>query len=332
MSLHLPARRVAATAQAVAGKPSLHLQYLLPRTQRRNAWFNWGRKNTPKGPENSAFAKELTRHEREQQMAQRNADRTQGTSIFDEEIKDPERVARQSREEKDKALGSIGGATKVKEHMERAEDPDPRWRVRFLKRKIMQMVRDSDKPLTREQRIRLSEKQHTSASPPLPTSTKKLVHLSHQIVGKTVEEAITQMRFSKKKMAREVKWQLEDARDRAIAAHGMGLGAVDGQTLDKPKKIQTKDGKRIEVRDPTTLYVDESWVTKGPWRGMRIQYHARSRMSMMWRPSASISMVLKEEKTRIRQHDEKVEKQAKKAPWVHLPNRPVTAQRPYYSW
>ncbi|KAI0109304.1 ribosomal protein L22 [Hypoxylon sp. NC0597] len=330
MSLHLPARRVATTASAVAGKPSLHLQYLLPRTQRRNAWFNWGRKTAPVGSEKSSFAKELTRREREEMMAQRNLDRTQGTSIFDEEIKDPER-ARREMEEKQGTPTAVSG-TKVKEHMERAEDPDPRWRVRFLKKKVMQMVRDGNKPLTREQRIRLSEKEHKSASPPLPTSTKKLVHLSHQIVGKTVDEAIMQMRFSKKKMAREVKWQLEDARDRAIAAHGMGLGAADGRELEKPKKIQTKDGKWIEVRDPTTLYVDQSWVTKGPYRGMRIQYHARSRMSVMWRPTASISVVLKEEKTRIRQHDEKVEKEAKKAPWVHLPNRPVTAQRQYYSW
>lgn len=50
-------------------------------------------------------------------------------------------------------------------------------------------------------------------------------------------------------------------------------------------------------------------------------------------PSVSvINMVLKEEKTRIRQHEERVAKEAKKAPWVHLPNRPVTAQRQYYSW
>ncbi|KAI0842348.1 ribosomal protein L22 [Hypoxylon sp. FL0890] len=333
MSLHLPARRVATTASAVAGKPSLHLQYLLPRTQRRNAWFNWSRKSAQKGSENSPFAQELSRREREQMIARKNLIRTQGTSIFDEEIKDSERAQREKEEEEKKpaaATGMLG--TKVKEHMERAEDPDPRWRVRFLKKKVMQMVRNSDKPLTREQRIKLTEKEHVSASPHLPTSTKKLVHLSHQIVGKTVDEAITQMRFSKKKMAREVKWELELARDRAIAAHGMGLGAADGQALEKPKKIQTKDGSWIEVRDPTTMYVDQSWVTKGPWRGMRKHYHGRSRTSAMYRPTASISVVLKEEKTRIRQHDEKVEKEAKKAPWVHLPNRPVTAQRPYYSW
>ncbi|KAI6086848.1 ribosomal protein L22 [Hypoxylon rubiginosum] len=339
MSLHLPARRVAASATAAARATTSTTSSLLPRTQRRNAgWFGWGRRGgTESTSANSPLAKELTRREREQMLAKQNMDRTQGTSIFDEEIKDPSRAQRQQAEAQESGDGpSSAGvitATTVKEHVERAVNPDPRWRIRFLKKKVMQMARtDPSKPMPRAQHIRMTEKQHKSASPPLPTSTKKLVHLSHQIVGKTVDEAITQMRFSKKKMAREVKWQLEDARDRAIAAHGMGLSAPVTRDNEKPRKILTKDGRWIEVSDPTTLYVDESWVTKGPWRGMRIQYHARSRMSMMWRPSASISLVLKEEKTRIRQHEEKVEKEAKKAPWVHLPNRPVTAQRQYYSW
>lgn len=43
-------------------------------------------------------------------------------------------------------------------------------------------------------------------------------------------------------------------------------------------------------------------------------------------------MVIKEEKTRIREHEERQAKKARQGPWVHLPNRPVTAQRPYYSW
>jgi len=45
-----------------------------------------------------------------------------------------------------------------------------------------------------------------------------------------------------------------------------------------------------------------------------------------------ISIVLKEEKTRIRLHDEKLAKQRRLGPWVHHPNRPVTAQRQYYAW
>lgn len=49
-------------------------------------------------------------------------------------------------------------------------------------------------------------------------------------------------------------------------------------------------------------------------------------------PDAAISVVLKEEKTRIREHGDRVAKEAKRKPWVHLPNRPISAQRPYYSW
>ncbi|KAI0155392.1 ribosomal protein L22 [Hypoxylon sp. FL1284] len=345
MSLHLPARRIATSARTTTGRTPL----LLPRTQRRNAgWFNWGRRKSGDSGESSALTKELTRREREQMMAKQNADRTQGTSIFDEEIKGVSRAGRKQARERRAAAASAGGgtgaATRVKEHMERADDPDPRWRVRFLKRKVMQQARvDPAKPPPRDEVIRRTERQHTSASDLLPTSTKKLVHLSRQIAGKTVDEALTQMRFSKKKMAREVAWQLEEARDRAVAAHGMGLGSAaagarqqkqgaEQQPQPPPRKIQTKDCRWIEVRDPTTLYVDQSWVTKNRFRGKVFNWHGRARMSFKKRPTAVISLVLKEEKTRIRQHEERVEAQAKKAPWVHLPNRPVTAQRQYYSW
>ncbi|RYP93619.1 hypothetical protein DL770_000251 [Monosporascus sp. CRB-9-2] len=336
MGLHLPARRIVQTAQ-----PSLHLQYLLPRIQRRNAWFGWASSNTAAS---KPLTEELSKRERQQRLMERMVDATQGQSIFDEEIKAPERrvkkkskVGGEGGEDGGSAMAdpsrskSFIGASRVREHMERALDPDPRWRIRYQKKKVMQMVRANGQ-VSHKELIRRSEKEVESKSTPLPTSTKKLVHLSHQIVGKTVDEAITQMRYSKKKMAREVKYQLEEARDMAIASRGMGLGVPNGEVFDKPRKIQTKDGRWIDVSDPTTLYVDESWVGKGPYRGARIQYHARSRMSLMWRPTAQIHIRLKEEKTRIRQHEERVEKQAKKAPWVHLPNRPVTAQRPYYSW
>ncbi|CAJ2503054.1 Uu.00g104480.m01.CDS01 [Anthostomella pinea] len=328
MSLHLPARRAVQSARATVGQPSLHLSRLLPKTQRRNAWFNgWGSQSS--SSKESPLAKELTKRERQQKMADRMFNRTQGSTIFDEEIKDAEQPGQDAS--KEIAAGSTVGFSKMKEHMERALDPDPRWRVRYQKKKVMQMVR-ADGKLTHKERIKQSEKEVHSASPPLPTSTKKLVKLSHQIVGKTIDDAITQMRYSKKKIAKEVKWQLEEARDSAIASRGMGLGVHTGEVLRTPKKIQTKDGRWIEVQDPTQLYIDESWVAKGPYRGVRIQYHARARMSRMWRPTTSINVVLKEEKTRIRQHDDRVEKQAKKAPWIHLPNRPVTAQRQYYCW
>ncbi|KAI1809413.1 ribosomal protein L22/L17 [Poronia punctata] len=325
----LPPADPCSAARASLAKPSLHLQYLLPRTHRRHGWFSglWSRKKkTPtstQSPLENALSK---REDKEQKLAQRLTNRTQGATIFDEEIKEQQKAS-----EVKTSTSSPIDYSRMKEHMERALDPDPRWRVRYQKKKIMQSIRSGGK-LSKQELIKQTEKELTSKSEILPTSTKKLVHLSHQIVGKTVEEAITQMRFSKKKMAREVKYQLEEARDMAIVSRGMGLGVPDGKTLAKPRTILTKDGKKVEVRDPTRLYVDQSWVTKGPYRGARIQYHSRGRMSFMWRPTTRIAIVLKEEKTRMRQHDERVAKEAKKAPWVHLPNRPVTAQRQYYSW
>ncbi|KAI0526717.1 ribosomal protein L22/L17 [Xylaria bambusicola] len=323
MSLHLPARQAVYAARTSMAKPSL----LLPRTQSRNAsWLSslFGGKKDVDTP----LSRELTRREKEKKISENIVKRTQGESIFDEEIKD----SQEAKGTKQDATLSPLAYSNQREHMQMALDPDPRWRVRFQRKKIMQMVR-ADGQLSKEEQIKRTEKELQSSSGYLPTSTKKLVHLSHQIAGKTVEDAITQMRFSKKRMAREVLFQLEEARDEAVAKRGMGLGAVNGEaTTAKARTIKTKDGRNLEVQDPTRLYVDESWVTKGPRRGMRIQYHARGRMSQMWRPTTSINMVLKEEKTRIRQHDERVAKEAKKAPWVHLPNRPVTAQRQYYSW
>ncbi|KAI5921006.1 ribosomal protein L22 [Camillea tinctor] len=331
MSLHLPTRQIAqSTRVTVGGKPNLQSRYLLPRTQRRNAWFDWGFGSSEKSP----VVKKLTKREREEKMATRMFDRTSGDNIFDEEIKEPKQEDPGQDRQKARDASAAGMSiaySAMKEHTERALDPDPRWRIRYQRKKVMQMVRANGE-LTKKDRIKLSEKQLLHKSPNLATSYKKLTKLSHQIVGKTLEDAITQMRYSKKKMAKEIKHQLEEARDLAIVSRGMGLGVPNGEVLKVPKNIQTKDGKWLQVQDPTQIYVDESWVNKGPYVTSRYQFHARGRVSMMWKPSTAIAFVLKEEKTRIRQHEERVEKQAKKKPWVHLPNRPVTAQRPYYCW
>jgi hypothetical protein len=45
-----------------------------------------------------------------------------------------------------------------------------------------------------------------------------------------------------------------------------------------------------------------------------------------------INFVLKEEKTRIREHQEREAKAYRKGPWIPHPDRPVTAQRQHYSW
>ncbi|KAK8085172.1 ribosomal protein L22/L17 [Apiospora hydei] len=312
MSLPLPARRLVQTARSAAtSSPSLHLRYLQPYTQKRHAsWnpFSWGKSSKPKQDPLSA---EIQRRENEQKLFKRMSERTGGGAT---------------------KAGMAGyELSDVKEHKMRALDPDPRWRVRWQRRQVMQMVRNGKK-LTKEQKIKLAEKDLAYQSENMETSSKKLVHLARQIAGKPIDEAITQMRYTKKKTGKMLVYYLEEARDQAIVSRGMGLGKVNGQTFAEPKQIQTKDGKWMEVSDPTQLYVDQAWVGKGPWRGYRIQYHARGRSSAMWHPSTHINFVLKEEKTRIRQHQERVDKQAKAKPWVHLPNRPVTSQRQHYSW
>lgn len=45
-----------------------------------------------------------------------------------------------------------------------------------------------------------------------------------------------------------------------------------------------------------------------------------------------ISILLKEEATRVREYAERKKRAENKKPWMHLPDRPVTAQRPYYCW
>lgn len=228
------------------------------------------------------MTKELDRRESRKRIFDKMTNRTAGESVFDEEIKGVEETTPEQTGDIHHGHGAISYA---KEHVARALDPHPRWRVRWQRRKVMQMVRNGGK-MTKEQRIAATEKEVTQKSESLDTSTKKLMFLTRQIAGKTVDDAITQMRYSKKKTAPDIIYALKEARDRAIVSRGMGLGQVNGEILDKPSKIQTKDGKWLEVNDPTRLYVDQAWVGKGEPRGMRIQYHARGRMSQMVKPTA----------------------------------------------
>lgn len=176
---------------------------------------------------------------------------------------------------------------KTKENMAMVVDPDPRSRVRWQRKKVIQMVRRNGR-LTRDESIQMSERELLHKSEFMPTSVKKLVMLARQIAGKSVDDAIVQMKWSKKKMAAEVGYYLEEARDLAIAQRGMGLGKVNNETLKTPKKIQTVDGKWIEIEDPTRMYIAQSWVGRGPWRGKRIDYKGRGRMGIIRHPSTSM--------------------------------------------
>ena len=87
------------------------------------------------------------------------------------------------------------------------------------------------------------------------------------------------MRFSKKKVAKDVKEHLEHARNEAIIRRGMGLGQ-GAKGAFQPRQILTKDGKRVQVEDPTTLYVDEAWCGKGLF-GKTPDHRARGQIYLM---------------------------------------------------
>ncbi|RDA94828.1 hypothetical protein CP533_4315 [Ophiocordyceps camponoti-saundersi (nom. inval.)] len=301
--------------------------------QRRNKWsldklrkWSWtpGKKNRGGILEDSVGI-ELEDPQKRAEFRHNQLQRTSESTIFEDEAGE----APSSFSESEAAASSA--VPKTKEVMAMTLDPNPRGRVRWHRKKVIQMVRSRDN-ITRKQKIKMTERELLHKSAFLPTSVKKLVMLSRQIAGKTIDDAILQMRWSKKKMSKEMLYYLEEARDLAVAQRGMGLGRVKGEVLQKPRKVRNKDGKWIDVTDPTRIYIAQSWVGRGTPIYKSLDYKARGRGCLLVHPKTSFSVLLKEEKTRIRQTEEQDAKEAAKGPWVHLPDRPLHGQRPYYTW
>jgi ribosomal protein L22 len=243
-------------------------------------------------------------------------------------------------------------------------DPVPAERARFMAKKVVETVRRRGR-VSKELVIKRTEREHLVRSHNMKTSVKKLGMLARQIAGKRIDDAIVQMRFSKKAVAREVLKQLEYARDQAIVMRGMGLGlnatspvSKEGSSAEEsseeallaevgkeefeeikpefnPVDIQLKSGSRYKVSSPTDIYIDQAWVGRGPY-GKLPDYRARGRVYLMRTPFTSLSVVLKEEKTRIREWSEREEKRKKARTgarvWQHLPDRPLTNHRAWYNW
>ncbi|CZT22369.1 related to mitochondrial large ribosomal subunit [Ramularia collo-cygni] len=281
------------------------------------------------------------------------------SSIFEDERRIQQQQERETEEDAEGEDTKTGGISRDSYVMARVLDPKPAARQRFERRKVMQMVRKGGR-LTKEEFIKRTEREHLVKSHNMKTSIKKLGMLARQIAGKPLDEAIIQMRFSKKKVAEEILAQLEAARDEAVVMRGMGLGSVaaeDAETLndasasvtgtehgalepikaankERPVDIQLKDGKRHKVTDRTRIYIDEAWVGRGPY-GKLPDYRARGRIYMMRTPWTSLSVVLKEEATRVREFEEREAKRKKAITqnvWKHLPDRPIQIQRQWYSW
>ncbi|KAF1989824.1 ribosomal protein L22 [Aulographum hederae CBS 113979] len=222
-------------------------------------------------------------------------------------------------------------------------DPNPESRRRWERKKVIQTIKRRGR-LGYTHALDRSERQLLAKSENLHASTRKLSKLATQIAGKPIEDAILQMRFSKKKIAQDVKAHLEHARDRAIVEREMGIGKeppapvnpripiVGNASTDQPLTIILKDGKRKKITDLSKMYIAQAWVGRGPHRWAGVDHRAKGRGYNMTSYRTSLSVLLKEERTRVREFEERERKVARKPVWEQLPNRPVFGQRPYYAW
>lgn len=163
-------------------------------------------------------------------------------------------------------------------------DPQPGIRKRWERKMVIRDIRRRGRR-SRTEKLKMTERESLSRSHFIKTSVKKLGPLARQITGKTVDDAIVQMRFSKKKAAKEVKDHLEHARNEAIVRRGMGLGEAQS-TKGEPVDIELKNGRRRTVTDRTGLYIDQAWVGRGAY-GRERDYRAFGRSNMLRPPTTS---------------------------------------------
>ena len=209
-------------------------------------------------------------------------------------------------------------AKEEKRLLEMNIDPDAPARRHLERRLVIQGVKRRGR-LTKAQNIARTERQSLFKSQTLPTSVKKLQKVVNQIAGKTVSEALVQLRFSKKKVARDVIKGLEIAQNEAIMGRGMGLGSglvaqkrwekqreqtdrgrvkdleLTEEEASKEKKnvrpvtVEMKDGSRKVVRDPTEIFIEQAWVGKGEqWKTP--EFRARGKVNLLTHRTTSKSL------------------------------------------
>jgi ribosomal protein L22 len=220
------------------------------------------------------------------------------------------------------------------ENMQRAIDPKPEARKRWERKMVIREIRKRGR-LTKQEIITATERESLVKSHWFKTSVKKLTPLARQIAGKNIDEAILQMRFSKKKVAKDVLEHLKLAKNTAIVRYGMGLGkASDAANKIQPITVILKDGEKHTITDPTSIYIQEAWVNRGPF-DKGYDHRARGKINLLRLPYTGLSVMLKEEKTRIREwkdRETRALRQRKSQLWTQLPDRPVSQQNQYYSW
>ncbi|CAI7606014.1 unnamed protein product [Penicillium glandicola] len=210
--------------------------------------------------------------------------------------------------------------------------PDPKAQLRWERKMAVREIRKRGRVPTKVQ-IKRTERESLSKSHWIKTSLKKLGPLARQIAGKNIDEAILQMRFSNKKAAKDVLEHLEHAKNVAIVRAGMGLEASKSEP-SKPITVILKTGERQKIANPSDIYIQEAWVNRGPY-GYEMDHRARGQINRMRPPTTSISVLLKEEKTRIREWEDreaKAQRERRSQLWTQLPDRKISAQNQYYSW
>ncbi len=152
-------------------------------------------------------------------------------------------------------------------------NPRPAAIVRWERKMAIRDIRGRHR-LSKSDKIDRTERYFTAKSPFVKSSVKKLGGLARQIAGKPLDEAMIQMRFSRKKAAQDVLKHLKFARDKAVVSKEMGLGKDIGKGIEVPppkgleaeleKKgkilVQDRDGKKRVVKDRSAIYVDQAWV------------------------------------------------------------------------
>jgi ribosomal protein L22 len=246
----------------------------VPCIQRRTAFFFKTKDKAvdPKSKPQNPLTEEFLRR-KPKQGPQARGDLASSSIFEDEEIagaKPQPKSIGPDGEEKGQRL------TRNPDSMAAALDPDPEARQRWQRKMVIREIVKRGR-LSRAQLLKRQERELLSKSHDFKTSVKKLVPLAKQITGKTLEDAIIQMRFSKKKVAVDVKEHLEHAKNEAIVKRGMGLGGTKGF---HPVKIQTKDGKRVTVDNPTRIYIAQAWCSKGLYTETP-DYRAQGRIHAM---------------------------------------------------
>lgn len=115
--------------------------------------------------------------------------------------------------------------------------------------------------LSKELILMQTEKELTLKSHMFKTSMKKLAPLARLISGMNIDQAMIQMRFSPKGVAKEVLAHLEEAKNTAIVRQRM---------------------------EPSEIYISEAWVGKGPYE-KELSRRARGRRDILMKPYTSMN-------------------------------------------